>query len=54
MMTDNNMTRDSSPNGVPHIKKEMEGPFPDCSPSNSEMYSPTTTVMHDPNVIYFL
>lgn len=38
-----------SPNGVLHIKKEMvdSQSFAECSPSNSEMYSPTTTVMHD-------
>ncbi|KAK3912420.1 Na(+)/H(+) antiporter NhaA 3 [Frankliniella fusca] len=31
---------------APHIKKEVEqNTFQACSPSNSEMYSPTTTVL---------
>lgn len=52
MMSDNGVaTNDvSSGGGVPHIKKEMEVTFSECSPSNSDMYSPTTTVMHDQGV----
>lgn len=39
---------DLSGNGIVHnIKKEFEGTFQECSPTNSNMYSPTTTVMHD-------
>lgn len=41
-------------NGISHnIKKEdFDGTFQECSPTNSDMYSPTTTVMHDtPSVI---
>lgn len=43
-MTDPNL----SPTNVPIIKKELDG-FADCSPSNSELYSPptTTTVIND-------
>ncbi|GJQ66572.1 Err [Trypoxylus dichotomus] len=50
-MSDNGVaTNDVSSGGVPHIKKEMEVTFSECSPSNSEMYSPTTTVMHDQGI----
>ena len=39
------MTGDTS-GLVPHIKKEVEqNTFQACSPSNSDMYSPTTTVL---------
>lgn len=48
-MSDNGVADDISPTSV-HIKKEIEMSFSKCSPSNSEMYSPTTTVMHDTNV----
>lgn len=34
---------------VAHIKKEHDVNF-DCSPTNSDMYSPSTTVMHDVGV----
>lgn len=47
MMTDTGTT-DVSPDCIPHIKKEIDG-FSECSPSNSDMYSPTTTVLSDPN-----
>lgn len=52
MMSDNGAANDVSSGGVgvPHIKKELEGTFSECSPSNSDMYSPTTTVMHDQGV----
>lgn len=49
MMSDNGAANDVS-SGVPHIKKEMEGIFSECSPSNSDMYSPTTTVKHDQGI----
>lgn len=45
MMTDTGTT-DVTTDCVPHIKKEVDG-FSECSPSNSDMYSPTTTVLHD-------
>ncbi|XP_074042238.1 estrogen-related receptor isoform X2 [Leptinotarsa decemlineata] len=45
MMTDS-VTGDVSTGCVTHIKKEMEA-FADCSPSNSGMYSPTTTVLNE-------
>ncbi|XP_044265892.1 steroid hormone receptor ERR2 isoform X1 [Tribolium madens] len=48
MMTDPGVGSDVS-SGVPQIKKELDG-FQDCSPSNSDMYSPTTTVMHDTGI----
>jgi hypothetical protein len=48
MMTDPGVGGDVS-SGVPQIKKELDG-FQECSPSNSDMYSPTTTVMHDAGV----
>jgi hypothetical protein len=33
---------------TPHIKKEEDpATFQACSPSNSNMYSPTTTVLHN-------
>ncbi|KAG5877675.1 hypothetical protein JTB14_013920 [Gonioctena quinquepunctata] len=34
---------------VTQIKKEMES-FSDCSPSNSDMYSPTTTVLNETSI----
>lgn len=49
MMTDPGTTEVTG-GGVPHIKKELENSFQECSPSNSDMYSPTTTVMHDVSV----
>ncbi|XP_044745825.1 steroid hormone receptor ERR1 isoform X1 [Coccinella septempunctata] len=33
------------------IKKEVEG-FAECSPSNSNTYSPSTTMVHDPSIDY--
>ncbi|XP_068893565.1 steroid hormone receptor ERR2 isoform X3 [Tenebrio molitor] len=48
MMTDPGVGGDVS-SGVPQIKKELDG-FQECSPSNSDMYSPTTTVMHDAGI----
>lgn len=51
MMTDSSTTCEVvTASGVTHIKKEMENVFNECSPSNSEMYSPTTTVVHDVGV----
>ncbi|CAH1995548.1 unnamed protein product [Acanthoscelides obtectus] len=53
MMTDttaSSPTDDTSAACVPHIKKELEA-FVDCSPSNSDVYSPTTTVMPEPSII---
>lgn len=47
MMSDGGVADELSANGVAHIKKEFEGTFQECSPTNSDMYSPTTTVMHD-------
>lgn len=47
MMTDTGTT-DVSVDCVTHIKKEIDG-FSECSPSNSDMYSPTTTVLSDTN-----
>ncbi|CAG9838443.1 unnamed protein product [Diabrotica balteata] len=41
MMTDT-LDGDVSTGCVTHIKKELDG-FHECSPSNSDMYSPTTT-----------
>lgn len=49
MMTDTAVPGDVSPGGITHIKKELDG-FTECSPSNSDMYSPTTTVMNDSGV----
>lgn len=49
MMTDTAVPGEVSPGGITHIKKELDG-FPECSPSNSDMYSPTTTVMNDSGV----
>lgn len=49
MMTDTSVPGEVSPGGITHIKKELDG-FPECSPSNSDMYSPTTTVMNDAGV----
>lgn len=46
MMTDTNVPGEMSPGEITHIKKELDG-FAECSPSNSDMYSPTTTVMND-------
>lgn len=47
MMSDSGgATGEITPSTVTHIKKE-EISFVDCSPSNSDMYSPSTTVMHD-------
>lgn len=48
MMTDTNVAEVST-GCLPHIKKELDG-FSECSPSNSDMYSPTTTVMNEPIV----
>lgn len=55
MMTDSVTASDVvAASGVTHIKKEMESSgFAECSPSNSEMYSPTTTVVHDIGVRNF-
>ncbi|XP_018575646.1 steroid hormone receptor ERR1 isoform X1 [Anoplophora glabripennis] len=47
MMTDTNVAGVVSTGCLPHIKKELDG-FSECSPSNSDMYSPTTTVMNEP------
>lgn len=49
MMTDTNVAGEVSTGCLPHIKKELDG-FSECSPSNSDMYSPTTTVMNEPIV----
>lgn len=51
MMTDTSVPGEVSPGGITHIKKELDG-FPECSPSNSDMYSPTTTVMNDSGVCF--
>ncbi|KAK4885082.1 hypothetical protein RN001_001353 [Aquatica leii] len=45
MMTDSGSTSDVTAASVTHIKKEMDTGFTECSPSNSEMYSPTTTTV---------
>lgn len=37
-------------NNVPTIKKELDS-FGECSPSNSDLYSPTTTTIINDNVI---
>ncbi|XP_018328922.1 steroid hormone receptor ERR1 isoform X2 [Agrilus planipennis] len=48
MMADPGTPSDVTSGGVSHIKKEMEAAFTECSPSNSDIYSPsTTTVIHD-------
>ncbi|KAF5273107.1 hypothetical protein FQA39_LY07597 [Lamprigera yunnana] len=44
MMTDSGSASDVT-GSVTHIKKEMDTGFTECSPSNSEMYSPTTTTL---------
>lgn len=49
MMTDPGTTEVSG-GGVPQIKKELDSSFQECSPSNSDMYSPSTTVIHDVGV----
>lgn len=50
MMSDSGGTSgEITPSTVTQIKKE-EVHFTDCSPSNSDMYSPSTTVMHDVGV----
>ena len=51
MMTDPGVGSDVS-SGVPQIKKELDV-LQECSPSNSDMYSPTTTVMHDTGVGWY-
>lgn len=48
-MTDTAVPGEVSPGGITHIKKELDG-FQECSPTNSDMYSPTTTVMNDSGV----
>lgn len=50
-MTDTAVPGEVSPGGITQIKKELDG-FPECSPSNSDMYSPTTTVMNDSGVSF--
>ncbi|XP_019880248.1 steroid hormone receptor ERR2 isoform X2 [Aethina tumida] len=54
MMTDSGVSSDVSPGSVPQIKKELDsGGFTECSPSNSNMYSPTTTtVFNETNLDY--
>lgn len=53
MMTDPGTT-DVTGGGVPQIKKELDSNFQECSPSNSDMYSPSTTVIHDVGVSTYL
>lgn len=49
MMTDTAVPGEVSPGGITQIKKELDG-YQECSPSNSDMYSPTTTVVNDTGV----
>lgn len=45
MMTDTtNVPGNITQENVPIIKKELDG-FAECSPSNSDMYSPSTTTV---------
>lgn len=44
MMTDTAVSNEIPSDGITHIKKELDG-FHECSPSNSDMYSPTTTTV---------
>lgn len=51
MMSDSGVpSTDINPTTVAHIKKEHDVNFADCSPTNSDMYSPSTTVMHEVGV----
>ncbi|KAL3287858.1 hypothetical protein HHI36_002316 [Cryptolaemus montrouzieri] len=50
MMTDTTVNTEVS-SAPSNIKKELDG-FAECSPSNSNTYSPTTTMMHDPSIDY--
>ncbi|CAH0550131.1 unnamed protein product [Brassicogethes aeneus] len=54
MMTDSGVSGEVSPESVPQIKKEVDsGVYTECSPSNSNMYSPTTTTVISESALDF-